>query len=128
MALLIPTTLAEDLPDLAVTSLTRTRNGPLNYTIYYVLRNCGDADLVGATFTDAGYQYEDGDWNQIAQSIITHTNYSLAEDTYSGTFSYTFYPRSGVHAYSQWTDIYNNVEEKIESNNNYITKYLWNWY
>ena len=124
MALLIPTTLAT--PDLTVYSVSRSRNAANDYTVSYVLRNCGTSDLVDETFTDQCYLYEEGRYNPINQSIITHTDYDLEDDTFSGSFTYRFYPPSGTHAHSQWTDIYDDIDE-IDEDNNY-NWHLWYWY
>ena len=124
MAMLIPTTIAD--PDLTVGSLSRTRNSSLYYTICYTIRNCGSDDLVDATFTDASYIYNDGYWSQLGNSVITHTNFDLPEDQYSGSFCFNFYSPSGIHAFSVWLDIYDEISEESENNNDVWR--LWTWY
>lgn len=114
-------------PDLIVTNLGRQyHSSNETWEVWYRLYNNGDADIVDEDFTDKAWIYASGHWNGIAASEIDHTDFDLAEDTYSSYFNYYFTPVSGWHVLSQWTDIDDDVDEgNYENNNNYDRLWLW---
>ena len=119
------------LPDLDIVDLTITRVGDNYYEICYRLYNAGEADIVNADFTDKAWIYYEGSWVAIENSEINHIDFDLDEDEYSGWFCFYFYPTTGLHSFSLWTDIYNDVSEIIEDDDiptNNKENRLWYWY
>jgi hypothetical protein len=119
------TTIAEDKPDLRVTSLWRgyigeTRFWQMGYTMY----NAGIENIVNENFTDRGYYYW-GDWYGIANSSKTHNNFYLNAQTYSDNYFYNWNAPPGNHLFQQWVDIYEEVPDS-NYNNNYKQDY-WDW-
>ena len=109
---------AQALPDLVVNAARIAwRNGPLDYTIKYQLRNIGPDDLEDATFYDAAYYKESGKWYIIPSSIIIHVNYDLGASENSEWFYWRSDMPSGWTWWCQCTDIYDDVEEENEENN-----------
>jgi hypothetical protein len=109
----------DPLPDLEVIYLYPEFQSHLNYKVWWRLRNSGDTDIIDADFTDKCYSWENNRWNFISTSTKNHVDYSILEDTNGPYHSFPFEPPGKWLLIEEWTDVYDEIDEIEDVNNNY---------
>ena len=112
--------------DLEIDNLGRTRKGSCLYNFSYRLYNNGPDNIINEDFYDRSYYKSGGNWYYHTDSEIHHENFYLNANQYSPYYYWEGYLPSGWHWFSTWTDVFDDVDETNENNNDVLK--FWYFY